>query len=378
MRETVSTVSAGDLPIGTARAESEREKTASAEPLLLVENLRKYFPIGGGLFNHKVGDVKAIDGISFAAFAGETLGIVGESGCGKSTLARLLIGLIPSDAGRVTFDGATVGGAGGIGLRELRRNVQMVFQDSDSSLNPRLPVEDSIAYGPRVHGLARVAAKHTAHDLLRRVGLRPDLFGPRYPHELSGGQKQRVNIARALALSPRVLILDEAVSALDKSIEAQVLNLLGYLKQHFDLTYIFISHDLNVVNYIADRVMVMYLGRVVEIGPAESIYNAARHPYTRALLDSRLVAHPDARVETAPLTGDPPNPIAPPSGCRFRTRCAFAEPVCAAKEPVLRDWRDRSVHEAACHMTDAQSGHSKAGLELSRLVPTAAVEALAS
>jgi peptide/nickel transport system ATP-binding protein len=288
------------------------------------------------------------------------------------------MGLIPGDGGRVTFDGVTVGGAGGIGLRELRRNVQMVFQDSDSSLNPRLPVEDSIAYGPRVHSLARVAAKHTAHDLLRRVGLRPDLFGPRYPHELSGGQKQRVNIARALALSPRVLILDEAVSALDKSVEAQVLNLLRYLKQHFNLTYIFISHDLNVVNYIADRVMVMYLGQVVEIGPVESIYHEAKHPYTRALLESRLTADPEARVETAPLTGDPPNPIAPPSGCRFRTRCAFAEEVCTTKEPVLRNWRGRAVHDAACHMTDAQSGHSKAGLDLSQAASPPAIEVLAS
>jgi peptide/nickel transport system ATP-binding protein len=378
MSETATTVSTADLPTSVARAGPEREKATSAEPLLLVENLRKYFPIGGGLLNRKVGDVKAVDGISFAAFAGETLGIVGESGCGKSTLARLLIGLIPSDAGRVTFDGVTVGGAGGIGLRELRRNVQMVFQDSDSSLNPRLPVEDSIAYGPRVHSLARVAAKHTAHDLLRRVGLRPDLFGPRYPHELSGGQKQRVNIARALALSPRVIILDEAVSALDKSVEAQVLNLLRYLKQHFNLTYIFISHDLNVVNYIADRVMVMYLGQVVEIGPVESIYHEAKHPYTRALLESRLTADPEARVETAPLTGDPPNPIAPPSGCRFRTRCAFAEEVCTTKEPVLRNWRGRAVHDAACHMTDAQSGHSKAGFDLSQAASPPAIEVLAS
>jgi peptide/nickel transport system ATP-binding protein len=358
--------------------ESDKTETAPAEPLLLVEKLRKYFPISGGLLNRKVGDVKAVDGISLGAFAGETLGIVGESGCGKSTLARLLVGLIPSDAGRVTFDGATVGGAGGIGLRELRRNVQMVFQDSDSSLNPRLPVEDSIAYGPRVHGLARAAAIHTARDLLRRVGLRPDLFGPRYPHELSGGQKQRINIARALALSPRVLILDEAVSALDKSVEAQVLNLLRYLKHHFNLTYIFISHDLNVVNYIADRVMVMYLGQVVEIGPAEAIYREAKHPYTRALLDSRLAVDPEARRETAPLTGDPPNPIAPPSGCRFRTRCAFAEPVCAAKEPLLRGWRDRSAHDAACHMADVYSGHSRAGLDLPDAGPLAAAEAVAT
>lgn len=378
MNDTASTAAVCNSRDVADVAAPERTEGATAEPLLLVENLRKYFAIGGGLLNRKVGDVRAVDGISLAAFAGETLGVVGESGCGKSTLARLLMGLIPNDAGRIIFDGATVGGAGGMGLRELRRNLQMVFQDSDSSLNPRLPVEESIAYGPRVHGLARVAAKHTARDLLRRVGLRPDLFGPRYPHELSGGQKQRVNIARALALSPRVLILDEAVSALDKSVEAQVLNLLRYLKHHFNLTYIFISHDLNVVNYIADRVMVMYLGQVVEIGPSESIYRAAKHPYTRALLDSRLAVDPDARVETAPLTGDPPNPIAPPSGCRFRTRCAFAEPVCAAKEPVLRGWRDRLAHDAACHMADAHSGHSKAGLDLSRVPPPPAVAALAS
>jgi peptide/nickel transport system ATP-binding protein len=239
--------------------------------------------------------------------------------------------------------------------------MQMVFQDSYSSLNPRLPVEDSVAYGPRAHGMPRTEAKKVARELLDKVGLDPDLFGSRYPHELSGGQKQRVNVARALVLMPRLLILDEAVSALDKSIEAQVLNLLRHLKRHFNLTYVFISHDLNVVQYISDRVLVMYLGQVVEIGPVEAIYSYPRHPYTRALLESRLAMDPDDRVEEAPLTGDPPNPIDPPSGCRFRTRCGFAEAVCAAKAPVLGASADHDTRLAACHMEDAGSGHSLAG-----------------
>jgi peptide/nickel transport system ATP-binding protein len=239
--------------------------------------------------------------------------------------------------------------------------MQMVFQDSYSTLNPRLPVEDSIAYGPRVHGTSRAEAKKVARDLLDKVGLKPELFGSRYPHELSGGQKQRVNVARALALSPRMLILDEAVSALDKSIEAQVLNQLRYLKRHFNLTYVFISHDLNVVQYISDRVLVMYLGQVVEVGPVDAIYARAKHPYTKALFSSRLSMDPDDRIDEAPLTGDPPNPINPPSGCRFRTRCPFAEDVCAAKMPAMGTWVDRASHLAACHMEDVASGHSRAG-----------------
>jgi peptide/nickel transport system ATP-binding protein len=338
-----------------------RDRGGKAQPMLTVENLRKHFPIHGGLLNRKIGAVKAVDDISFSVLKGETLGVVGESGCGKSTLARLLMCLIPQDAGSIVFDGDPLGGPHGLSLHELRRNIQIVFQDSDASLNPRLPVEDSIAYGARVHGMASDAAKHLAHDLLQRVGLRPDLFGARYPHELSGGQKQRVNIARALALEPRMLILDEAVSALDKSIEAQVLNLLRYLKRHFNLTYIFISHDLSVVQYISDRVLVMYLGQVVEIGPADAIYAKPKHPYTRALLDSRLAVDPLDRVETAPLSGDPPNPINPPTGCRFRTRCAFAEEACATRAPLLGEWSDRAMHLAACHMSDPASGHSRAG-----------------
>jgi peptide/nickel transport system ATP-binding protein len=338
-----------------------RDRGGKVQPLLIVNRLTKHFRIRGGLFNRKVGSVRAVDDVSFMVLKGETLGIVGESGSGKSTLARLLMHLIPRDAGELIFDGEGVGEEGGLSLRELRRNMQMVFQDSYSSLNPRLPVEDSIAYGPKVHGKPRAEAKQIARDLLAKVGLNPDLFGSRYPHELSGGQKQRVNVARALALSPRVLILDEAVSALDKSIEAQVLNQLRYLKRHFNLTYVFISHDLNVVQYVSDRVLVMYLGQVVEIGPVEGIYERPKHPYTRALLASRLSMDPDDRIDEPPLTGEPPSPINPPSGCRFRTRCPFAEDVCAAKPPSLGAWVERATHLAACHMEDTTSGHSRAG-----------------
>ena len=337
-----------------------RDRGGKIQPMLVVNGLRKHFPIRGGLFNLSLGSVRAVDDVSFVVLKGETLGIVGESGCGKSTLARLLMHLIARDAGELIFDGEGVGEARGLTLRELRRSMQMVFQDSHSSLNPRLPVEDSIAYGPRAHGMSRAPARAIARQLLEKVGLHPDLFGSRYPHELSGGQKQRVNVARALALSPRMLILDEAVSALDKSIEAQILNQLRYLKRHFNLTYLFISHDLNVVQYISDRVLVMYLGQVIEIGPVESIYAGAKHPYTRALFSSRLNMNPDVRIDEAPLAGDPPSALNPPSGCRFRSRCPFAEDVCAAKMPAIGAWRDRASHLVRCHMQDPDSGHSRA------------------
>jgi peptide/nickel transport system ATP-binding protein len=354
-------VAAARPQLGAVPPGDPRDRGGKAQPMLIANGLTKHFAIHGGVLNRRIASVRAVDGVSFCVLKGETLGIVGESGCGKSTLARLLMHLIEKDSGELVFDGEGIGESGGLSLRELRRNMQMVFQDSYSSLNPRLPVQDSIAYGPRVHGMPRAEARAVARELLDKVGLDPDLFGARYPHELSGGQKQRVNVARALALHPRMLILDEAVSALDKSVEAQVLNLLRQLKRHFNLTYVFISHDLNVVQYISDRVLVMYLGEIVEIGPVEEIYRRPRHPYTRALLDSRLSMNPDERVEEAPITGDPPNPINPPSGCRFRTRCPFAEEVCAAKAPALGVWADRDTHLAACHMEDAASGHSRAG-----------------
>jgi peptide/nickel transport system ATP-binding protein len=334
-----------------------RDIGGPAQPLLIARDLSKHFQVRGA---GKAARVRAVDGISFTLFKGETLGIVGESGCGKSTLARLLLHLVPSDAGELIFDGEPVGAPHGISVSTLRRNVQMVFQDSYSSLNPRMPVQDSVAFGPFVHGRGKPDARRVARDMLVKVGLNPDLFGPRYPHELSGGQKQRVNIARALAIEPRMVILDEAVSALDKSVEAQVLNLLRALKQQFNLTYLFISHDLNVVRHVSDRVLVMYLGRVVELGPSEDIFMRPLHPYTRALLGSRPSMDPSNRIEEPPITGDPPSPIDPPSGCRFHTRCRFVEAVCADKSPELGEWSERSSHVAACHMLDAGSGHSQA------------------
>jgi peptide/nickel transport system ATP-binding protein len=328
-----------------------------AEPLLKVSALRKLFAVRGGLFGRATAQVRAVDGVGFSVIKGETLGIVGESGCGKSTTARLLMRLIEPDEGEIVFDGHEVGAD--MSVAELRRGMQMVFQDSFASLNPRLIIDDTIAFGPRVHGMPADKARALAHDLLSRVGLDPDRFGRRYPHELSGGQRQRVNIARALALSPRLLILDEAVSALDKSVEAQVLNLLVDLKTQFGLTYIFISHDLNVVQYISDRVMVMYLGQVVEIGPVGTLYGAALHPYTQALLAARPSLDPGRRTQRAPLAGDPPNPINPPSGCRFHTRCPFAEPVCGQNAPAVSAGPGDD-HFVACHMADAGSGHSRA------------------
>jgi peptide/nickel transport system ATP-binding protein len=302
--------------------------------------------------------VQAVDDVSFEIAEGETLGIVGESGCGKSTTARLLMHLIAPDAGEVWMAGKRLGGPSGLTLRELRRNMQMVFQDSYASLNPRLSVQDSIAFGPRAHGVPKGRCVDKARELLALVGLDPHQFGRRYPHELSGGQRQRVNVARALALDPKLVILDEAVSALDKSIEAQVLNLLMDLKRELRLTYLFISHDLNVVQYVSDHVLVMYLGKVVELGTVDDIYRRPRHPYTQALLASRPSMDPDIKIEKSPLTGDPPNPINPPSGCRFRTRCAFAESICEKLEPALAP-RGGAGHSVACHMHVAGSGHSR-------------------
>jgi peptide/nickel transport system ATP-binding protein len=325
------------------------------QPLLRVRQLVKHFPLKGGIFGRGAGVVRAVDGIDFDVMKGETLGVVGESGCGKSTTARLLMHLIHPGGGEIDFDGRVVGGRG-LTLKDFRRQVQMVFQDSYSSLNPRLTIEDSVAFGPRVHGVDARTSVTRARDLLARVGLEPRRFAERYPHELSGGQRQRVNIARALALQPRLIILDEAVSALDKSVEAQVLNLLLDLKEEFGLTYIFISHDLNVVRYISDRVMVMYLGQVVELGAVEAIFAAPRHPYTQALLASMPSMDPDRRTQEAPLAGDPPNPIDPPPGCRFHTRCKFAEPVCGTRVPALGG----GEHEVACLMYEPGSGHSRA------------------
>jgi peptide/nickel transport system ATP-binding protein len=339
---------------------------STVRPILEVRELRKHFPLKTGILGKGAGTVHAVDDISFSVMSGETLGIVGESGCGKSTTARLLMRLIDPDAGRVLLDGRGIAEPAphGLALSAARRQMQMVFQDSFASLNPRLTIEDSIAFGPVVHGLPRARAKARARELLDKVGLAPERFAARYPHELSGGQRQRINIARALALAPRIVILDEAVSALDKSVEAQVLNLLLDLKQEFGLTYLFISHDLNVVRYMSDRVMVMYLGKVAEIGPVDSIYGNTAHPYTRALLSAMPSMDPNRRTEAPPLVGDPPNPIDPPPGCRFRTRCPHAEDICGADDPALmlaaRPDHPRESHHVACQMMNPGSGHSLA------------------
>ncbi len=341
----------------TSHIPDPRDRGGLHQPMLIARDLRKHFPVKGSGGK----SVQAVDGVSFTVGKGETLGVVGESGCGKSTLARLMLHLVKPDAGELVFDGDPVGVATGIAVDALRRQVQMVFQDSYSSLNPRMPVRDSVAFGPFVQGKKKDEARGIARDMLGKVGLDPGLFGPRYPHELSGGQKQRVNIARALATGPRMVILDEPVSALDKSVEAQVLNLLRALKRQFNLTYVFISHDLNVVQYISDRVLVMYLGRVVEIGAIEAIFERPLHPYTRALLASRPSMNPAQRIEQPPITGDPPNPIDPPSGCRFHTRCPFAERVCETTDPALGSFQAPQSHLAACHMCDPLSGHSGYG-----------------
>lgn len=325
-----------------------------AQPLLTIRGLTKHFPLKKDLLGRATGVVRAVDGVDFEVLKGETLGVVGESGCGKSTTARLLMRLIDPTAGEIVFDGRTVG-TRDLSLKEFRRQVQMVFQDSYASLNPRLTIEDSIAFGPQVHGVSRTEAVRRARDLLDRVGLAPARFAERWPHELSGGQRQRVNIARALALQPRMVILDEAVSALDKSVEAQVLNLLSELKAEFGLTYVFISHDLGVVRYISDRVMVMYLGQVAEVGASDTLFQQPAHPYTRALLTSMPSMDPDRRTQEPPLAGDPPNPINPPSGCRFHPRCPNAAPVCAQQAPHLA--HAGTDHIAACLIHMPGSGH---------------------
>lgn len=332
---------------------------AQKQSVVVVNDLIKHFSVKSSLFE-KPRKVQAVDGVSFELAHGETLGIVGESGCGKSTTARVLMQLMPQDSGQILIKGKQVGKSDGISVRDMRHIMQMVFQDSYASLNPRLTIEDSIAFGPRVYGISSEEARERARELLTKVGLDPNLFIRRYPHELSGGQRQRVNIARALAIEPQILILDEAVSALDKSVEAQVLNLLLDLKNDLGLSYIFISHDLHVVHYVSDRVLVMYLGKTVEIGHVDDVYNRPRHPYTKALLSAMPSMDPDNRATEAPISGDPPNPIDPPSGCRFHTRCSHAEAVCQTQSPELKLVDGEGGHFVACHMGVPESGHSSA------------------
>jgi peptide/nickel transport system ATP-binding protein len=328
--------------------------TSAQNVILKVDHLTKRFALKRTHLFKPADVVQAVDDVSFDVRRNETLGVVGESGCGKSTVARLLLGILEADAG--TVEVRESGDAG----TKTNRPIQMVFQDSHSSLNPRQTILMSLAFGPIAQGISKVEAQSRGYQLLAAVGLDPEIFAYRYPHELSGGQRQRVNIARALALEPRIVILDEAVSALDKSVQAQVLNLITDLKKQHGFTYVFISHDLNVVQYVSDRVMVLYLGRVVEIGPVERIYSAPLHPYTRALLAAAPSLDPGKRTTKAPLRGDPPSPVNPPSGCRFRTRCEMAETVCSAVSPELFSVDPDIQHRVACHMSIPGSGHSAA------------------
>jgi oligopeptide/dipeptide ABC transporter ATP-binding protein len=313
-----------------------------------VRDLVKHFPIRGGLLLHTRGYIRAVDGISFTIQRGETFGLVGESGCGKTTTGRLVLGLLRPTSGEVLFEGRSVFRLSGTELKRLRRDMQIIFQDPFGSLDPRMPVGDIIGEGLVIHGgLSRLEREERVRQAMRDVGLRPE-YRRRYPHEFSGGQRQRIGIARALVLRPKLIVCDEPVSALDVSIQSQVLNLLKDLQAEYGLTYLFIAHNLAVVKYISDRVGVMYLGKLVEIAESEELYRNPLHPYTQALLSAIPVPDPTARRKRIVLTGEVPSPVNPPSGCRFHTRCPFATAHCKAIEPPVKEVAPG--HAVACHL----------------------------
>lgn len=321
--------------------------------LIRVRDLKKYFPIKRGVFRRQVGAVQAVDGVSFDIRQGETLGLVGESGCGKSTTGRTILQLLKPTAGEVYFEDLNLTTLRKTGLRKSRRRMQMIFQDPYASLNPRMTVGNIISEPLQIHNIGNAATrKERVQELLRLVGLNP-YFIKRYPHEFSGGQRQRIGIARALATNPSFIVADEPISALDVSIQAQVVNLLDDLKAELGLTYLFIAHDLSMVRYISDRVAVMYLGRIVEMGLRDDVYDTPLHPYTQALLSAIPIPDPDkeAKRQRILLEGDVPNPANPPTGCRFHTRCAYATEICRSENPLFRNLGSDSSepHMVACH-----------------------------
>ncbi|OCL27557.1 peptide ABC transporter substrate-binding protein [Orenia metallireducens] len=321
-----------------------------SDTILEVKNLKKHFPIKGGIFGKVVNSVKAVDGLNFEVKRGETLGLVGESGCGKSTTGRLLLRLLEATEGEVIFEGQNILDLDKKEMRDLRREMQMIFQDPYASLNPRMTVGEIIAEPMKIHGIGTPKDREKkVKDLLDRVGLQPN-YAKRYPHEFSGGQRQRVGIARALAVDPKIIVCDEPVSALDVSVQAQVVNLMQDLQEELGLTYIFIAHDLSVVRHISDRVAVMYLGRMVELADKDELYNNPKHPYTKALLSAIPIPDPEKTREKIILEGDVPSPINPPSGCSFHTRCPFAKDRCKTEVPKFEEKVDG--HFTACHLSN--------------------------
>jgi oligopeptide transport system ATP-binding protein len=318
------------------------------ETLLEVNHLKKHFPIKGGVFSKTVGYVYAVDGVSFTLLKGETLGLVGESGCGKSTTGRTILRLIEPTAGEINFEGQNITRIEKGEMRSLRREMQIIFQDPYASLNPRMTVGSIIGEPLEIHKIAKGAEKtERVASLLDKVGLRPEDMR-KYPHEFSGGQRQRIGIARALALNPKLIVCDEPVSALDVSIQAQVINLLEDLQEEFGLSYLFIAHNLNVVEHISDRVAVMYLGKIVELATDKVLYSNPQHPYTEALLSAVPVPDPTVQKKRVILQGDVPSPINPPSGCHFHTRCPYKEKICEETEPEFKDLG--GGHWVACHL----------------------------
>jgi len=344
------------------------------DPLVDVRNVKKYFPIRAGLLQREVARVHAVDDVTFAVQAGETLGLVGESGCGKSTLGRTIVRLLEPTDGQVVFEGRDISKLGARSLRPLRREMQMVFQDPYASLNPRKRVGSIIGTPLKIHGVEKSERRQRIQDLLETVGLSPEHYN-RFPHEFSGGQRQRIGVARALALRPKLVVADEPVSALDVSIQSQMLNLLDDLQKEFSLTYIFIAHDLGVVRHVSNRIAVMYLGKLVELSPAEDLYQRPIMPYTEALLSAVPIPDPDlshAR-ERIVLEGDVPSPINPPSGCRFHPRCRYMTDICREVEPPLANYGNN--HFAACHHPLNVDKETLAKVTVSdRLTPAAADE----